>query len=270
GFMFGAKRLMLLNHGVIQASDVIDVPETEAAALIWLYENTNGSGWTDNSNWLQTPTVGNWYGITVAGGKVTKIDLDTNNLVGDITAWDFNAFTGLEYLYVNVNANLEGSIDTWTLPDSLIRFYIGDTKIGGDIANLVYPASILRVVINGCLLTGSMVGQIFPASLQTYYGYALAVSGAPDLSSSVGLGIVTVSNCNYSQADVDAWLLAFYNRRMSFVSAAPVLYIHGSNAAPGGIYQAACPPTTGKEYQYELSNDSCGDGFNTWAITANV
>jgi hypothetical protein len=40
--------------------------------------------------------------------------------------------------------------------------------------------------------------------------------------------------------------------------------VGGTNAAPSGTYQAACPPTTGKEYAYELRNDSCGL-FNNWA-----
>jgi hypothetical protein len=39
----------------------------------------------------------------------------------------------------------------------------------------------------------------------------------------------------------------------------------GSNAVSGGISQAACPPTTTREYGYELVNDSCGVSASHWA-----
>jgi len=41
----------------------------------------------------------------------------------------------------------------------------------------------------------------------------------------------------------------------------------GTNAAPSGTYQDGDPPTTGKEYIYELENDPETEGFNVWAIT---
>lgn len=37
------------------------------------------------------------------------------------------------------------------------------------------------------------------------------------------------------------------------------------NALSGGTSQAACPPTTTREYGYELVNDSCGVSPNHWA-----
>ena len=50
------------------------------------------------------------------------------------------------------------------------------------------------------------------------------------------------------------------------------LNVAGSNAAPTGVLQAACPPTTGKEAAYELVNDTCGvipAGEEFAAVTIN-
>src|SRR5574343_59374 len=38
----------------------------------------------------------------------------------------------------------------------------------------------------------------------------------------------------------------------------------GGNAVSGGILQAACPPTTTREYGFELVNDSCGVSSKHW------
>jgi len=60
----------------------IDVPQSEANALIAFYNATNGDSWTNNTGWKTDPVVGNWYGVTVSGGHVTELDLNNNNLVG--------------------------------------------------------------------------------------------------------------------------------------------------------------------------------------------
>jgi len=87
--------------------------------------------------------------------------------------------------------------------------------------------------------------------------------------SATGMQILKLQSCGLDAATVDGILLRIYTDRMSFTYATPSLDIGGTNAAPNGTYQAQCPPTTGKEYWYELVNDSCGDGFNKWTITAN-
>ena len=71
GFMFGA------------------IPVAERAALIALYNNTNGAGWTYNTNWLgASGTENTWYGISVQNisgtDHVTSITLPTNNLAGTL------------------------------------------------------------------------------------------------------------------------------------------------------------------------------------------
>ena len=59
-------------------STVTDVPTVECEALVALYENTNGVGWSDNTGWLESTEVGDWYGVGIYNGHVTGIYLYEN------------------------------------------------------------------------------------------------------------------------------------------------------------------------------------------------
>ena len=85
-----------------------DIPQLECETLVALYNSTNGAGWTNHTNWLQTNTPCSWYGIHCAGGHVTEITLHGNNLSGSIPAQlgNLSYLTGL-WLYDN---QLTGSI----------------------------------------------------------------------------------------------------------------------------------------------------------------
>lgn len=92
----------------------IDIPQavssTEKIALQDLYNNTNGTGWTNQTNWNTTSPESSWHGVTVKNGHVSKLLLNANNLNGSIPASILN----LPYLEeINFsNNNLSG-----TLPD---------------------------------------------------------------------------------------------------------------------------------------------------------
>ena len=89
-------------------STVSDVPQAECEALVSLYESNNGEGWTLKDNWLETSTVGNWYGITVESGHVVEINLDLNNLNGSFPT-DLEDLSHLQSLDLSWNS-LTGSI----------------------------------------------------------------------------------------------------------------------------------------------------------------
>ena len=50
--------------------------ETDRAALVALYNATGGPSWTDNTNWLSTEPLSEWFGVeTNDDGRVTGLDL---------------------------------------------------------------------------------------------------------------------------------------------------------------------------------------------------
>jgi len=79
-----------------------------------------------------------------------------------------------------------------------------------------------------------------------------------------------------SQAYVDLILWELYQAAITPRTAtAGTINLGGSNASPGGTYQAcaSCPvavTTPGREVAHELKNDGCAVGFNKWTtVTVN-
>ena len=57
----------------------------DRAALVALYEATNGPNWVDNDKWLTDAPVEQWYGVATDGsGRVTSLALPGNGLSGAI------------------------------------------------------------------------------------------------------------------------------------------------------------------------------------------
>jgi hypothetical protein len=69
--------------------------QTECPALVALFESTEGTGWFNNTGWLQTTHPCSWYGVTCgpaydpAFTVLASLDLVSNNLRGPIpfTFW---------------------------------------------------------------------------------------------------------------------------------------------------------------------------------------
>ena len=55
------------------------------AALVALYQTAGGDAWKSNGNWLSEAHIGEWHGVTTdSGGFVTRLDLRSNRLSGEI------------------------------------------------------------------------------------------------------------------------------------------------------------------------------------------
>jgi len=289
----GKRILTLGDMGTMQifSKQKTDIPRAEFDALMWLYNHTDGPNWTDNTGWGTDPIANNWYGVTVSGGHVTQLDLHSNGLNGDISSWAVDALVSLGILslhntsvsgnisgwtlpasltYLSLyNTSVSGDISSWTLPASLGTLNLRSTSVGGNISSWTLPASLIYLSLYNTSVSGDISSWTLPASLGTLRLYNTSVNNAPVMTSAAALRDFQYHNCALVQADVDAVLLALYNRRVAFTYATPVLTIGGTNAAPGGTYQDGDPPTTGKEYVYELCNDPESEGFNTWTITYN-
>ena len=63
------------------------IPAIESAALIALYDSTDGDNWSNNTGWNGAPgTECSWFGVTCAGDSVTMLSLHGNQLTGHIPA----------------------------------------------------------------------------------------------------------------------------------------------------------------------------------------
>ena len=79
------------------------------AALVALYNATDGDNWNYNTNWLSDESIGEWYGVTTnEDGRVTDLWLSGNQLSGSIPP-ELGNLTNLWNLQLDYN-DLSGSI----------------------------------------------------------------------------------------------------------------------------------------------------------------
>ena len=83
--------------------------ETDRAALVALYNATDGENWANNENWLSDRPLWDWYGVNTDHlGRVSWLGLWDNELTGSIPP-ELGSLTNLEGLYLGGN-ELTGSI----------------------------------------------------------------------------------------------------------------------------------------------------------------
>ena len=91
------------------ASTTVTVNVSEQAALTALFHATGGENWTDNTNWLTDRPVSEWHGVQTDNlGRVTRLVLNENNLIGSIPA-ELGSLTYLTTLRFETN-DLTGPI----------------------------------------------------------------------------------------------------------------------------------------------------------------
>ena len=84
-------------------SEIIAVENPDRAALVALYNATDGPNWSDNENWLTDTPLGEWYGVGTDGGRVTLLDLPGNDLTGSIPP-ELGGLANLEWLVLRENS----------------------------------------------------------------------------------------------------------------------------------------------------------------------
>lgn len=87
---------------------VTEISQDECLALLALYHSTNGPGWIDHTNWLETLTPSEWVGVTVDSGVVTQLILMDNGLSGSLPS-EIGNLVGLLRLDLSNNL-LSGSL----------------------------------------------------------------------------------------------------------------------------------------------------------------
>ena len=73
--------------GGVSATLQLAVADSDYIALLALYYGTRGDGWTMNEGWGESFSLESWHGVeTDDAGRVVTLNLQSNNLVGEIPA----------------------------------------------------------------------------------------------------------------------------------------------------------------------------------------
>ena len=183
-----------------------DQDSPDRAALMALYDATDGNNWTDSTNWGTDEPLDHWHGVTTGdAGRVVRLNLHANNLTGPIPP-ELGTLTNLESLRLYEN-NLTGPI-----PPEL-----------GDLDNLY----ILWVAYNN--LTGSIPPELGSLTNLTQLRAAGNNLTGPLPSSMTNLGLLwqlhiedNAGLCAPADAAFQAWLATLLDFTGETCDAEPV------------------------------------------------
>ena len=146
--------------------------ETDRAALVEVYRATGGAGWTDNTNWLTSAPLGDWYGVEVnQDGRVTRLRLGgwddvaeefiDHGLTGSLPV-EIGTLSHLRRLEIGGNAGLNGPIPAALSSLShLEELNLQANRLTGSI-----PAALGRLAnLKGLWLTGNTLSGLVPTEL---------------------------------------------------------------------------------------------------------
>ncbi len=155
----------------------------DSLALVDLYNSTNGSGWKNNSNWLDKE-VREWYGVAVTDKRVTGLALVNNQLEGELppSMGNLSAITGIFLSNNKLHGSIPASIGslpalrflhlsnnqiTSSIPDelgnatTLDEVHLDHNKLTGAIPESLRKLTRLsELVLSHNLLTGSISGGL--------------------------------------------------------------------------------------------------------------
>ena len=139
-----------------------DPSAADREALVAFYNATGGANWTNNTTWLTTAPVGQWYGVTTdANGRVTELNLTSNQLKGEISR-ELGSLASLVELQLADN-QLTGEIpvELGSLA-SLEVLALSDNQLTGEI-----PVELGRLTnLTVLSLSGNRLTGCVPASLR--------------------------------------------------------------------------------------------------------
>ena len=142
---------------------LVDIPTAadDRGALVALYNTTGGENWTNDTNWLSSAPLAQWYGvITDESGRVTELDLFENKLSGVIPA-ALGSLSSLEHLQLSHN-RLSGEIPAELGNLSNLRILLlGHNRLSGAIpAGLGSLSQLEWLDVGGNRLSGPIPAEL--------------------------------------------------------------------------------------------------------------
>lgn len=140
--------------------NVTEIPRPECEALKDLFNDTSGESWLNNTNWFETDTPSDWYGVTVENGHVSNLSLPHNNLVGELPS-SLGNLSEIKFL------NLWDNAISGTIPAELGNLYnllelsLGDNDLEGTIPPEIWNLpKLIKLHLHGNRLTGGIPPEI--------------------------------------------------------------------------------------------------------------
>ncbi|NJX16346.1 FG-GAP-like repeat-containing protein [Tamlana crocina] len=196
-FLFGVD-LDASVYGKVYRNVKLDVENhPDYNTLVVLYNALNGSNWFDSTNWLDTTKpLSSWYGITETNGRVTGIDLGSQN---------------------NVSGTIPPEIANLT---ELQDFWIQDAYIAGEIPPSIGNLIKLRQLV--LYYTYGLTGNI-PTSIQNcanlewlYLGGNQLEGQIPDLTHLNNLTDIDINNNKFQFGDFENEFATYFSNVPQF------------------------------------------------------
>ena len=160
--------------GSAQGTAQITVENPDRAALVALFEATDGPNWSKSDNWLTDAPLHDWYGVrTNAYDRVTYLSLTHNGLEGPIPP-ELGALSGITELYLWENA-LTGPIPLeLTSLTKLIGLSLLDNKLTGRVPPELGNLTRLRHLnLYGNEFTGVLPSSLLRIEDLSYFEYGV-------------------------------------------------------------------------------------------------
>ena len=163
----------------------------DRAALVALYNATGGPDWIDKENFLNYDVpLSEWQGVTVnENGRVTELELWSNNLVGTIPA-ELANLTQLQVLYLQdneLNGEIPAQLGNLT---QLQELDLAENQLTGSIPSALGNLSSLTVLdLDTNQLSGSLPSEL--GNLSSLRKLAISENG---LSGSIPVELGNLSN----------------------------------------------------------------------------
>jgi Leucine-rich repeat (LRR) protein len=140
---------------------------TDSVALVALYDSTGGTGWSTKTNWL-SGRLSTWYGVTLSGGRVSKVILNNNNLIGKLPS-DIGKLTQLTELQLQTNS-LTGKLPSeFSDLIKLTDLRLNNNQLSGTIpVGIGDFAGLKTLYLNNNQFSGSFPTELGDLSQLTY------------------------------------------------------------------------------------------------------